>query len=234
MTVAPTLTRCLALCVFLALEALTPSLADEQTPRELIAGLGDRLYAVGETTGHRSDMQSAIDDVVAALRQRVVQGDDPALTAGDDRGRTPLITAAARGFSEVVEVLLESEAVREAIDATDATELSAWDHATLAIHQSIWACQQFSSAQVFKWIPRMVTAFWYASDEPYQRTQQLIEDAGATTDMEQPRAFWLKSCRTQTRDTREAVTHAIDLQETVIEQGELAFQRVLEAGRNGQ
>ncbi len=227
------LAMCLALCLALAPTPWSATMADdEQLPHEVISTLGQRLNAVGATSGKHSEMRREVDEAIEKIEWRTAQGDDSTLTARDHLGRTPLIAAAHHGYAEIVEALLDAGTVRAAIDAIDDRGLSASDHATLAFHQSIWACQNLNSGNMMRWLPRIMMASWYASEDPYTKLQVLLGDAGATMEIERARAVWLTLCTQQSRETRDAVTNTNTLQQTLIEQGELSFKRVMEGVSN--
>lgn len=221
------ITSARALVLFASLIFFSLSLADDSspsTPHQRISQLTDELYVIGETSADYSKAQAAVEESVAAIEAFVDVGDKAVLTAKSSRGQTPLIAAAVFGYASIVEALLVSEAVREDIDARDASGLSAWDHANLASRRSIWACRDMLRTDPFTLIPLLVTAYWHSQGDAYAQTRTMLEKSHAAADIERPRAYWLERCTGWRDQTRAAVLTSTDLLKTLVEQGDESLE----------
>jgi|GEM_PF-1321841 len=181
----------------------------------IINEFGNKLYIAGETGG---DFGAAIASSEAKLRSYIDQHrDSPALTAQDEKGRTPLIKAAASGFVELVVALLENRSVVEAIDAVDPKGMSAWVHANIAIRQSLLICNPSAAENPFAFVPLMVTQAYFMSRLGYYRSREALEKAGAKASNVLAREGWNTLCVHQADSTRQIINSSDDVLLSLVE-----------------
>lgn len=182
------------------------------TPQQIIADLSNSLYSIGETSGRLDKMELAQTNAATQMQSLLNDGYDAKLAEPDSTGSTPLLQAAANGYHELVAVLLQSKAVRASIDARDASGLSAWDHANLSLPRTALICNPSLMRNPFAFIPLMVTIPFYANQpDRYVLTRELLARAGATSNSDTARNFWLDKCQYQNESVRQRVTESDDL-----------------------
>jgi len=67
----------------------------------------------------------------------------------------------------------------------------------------------------------LVTQPYYTSNPtpPYKKTRELLEEAGASSDIAKAKEVWLANCKNETEETRTKVQASTDMQQTVQELG---------------
>ncbi|MBS1229470.1 MAG: Ankyrin repeat (3 copies) [Proteobacteria bacterium] len=220
----------IALSVFLLTNCGLASGADTpRKPHQIVGDLRQRMYAIGETNPKLERFVDAEQKAAAEIREYIRGGFDPLnLVEKNETGQTPLIAAAFMGYSEVVNELLKSDAVRGAIDETNKTGMSAWLSSNLAFRQTLWACNPKVFDAPFTLVPLLVTQIYYLQpDNPYKKTRRALEEAGAKADLAQAKQFWMDNCKTQSDVTRNRVQESGDLLETVLTEGAETLARAL-------
>lgn len=181
----------------------------------IIKEFGNNLYIAGETSG---DFRSAVASSEVELRSYIdQQGDSPALTARDEKGRTPLIKAAESGFVELVVALLENESVVASIDAVDARGVSAWVHTNIAIRRSLLVCNPSAKQNPFAFVPLMVTQAYFMSRLGYYRSREALEKAGAKASNVRAIEGWNTLCVHQADSTRQIISSSDDVLLSLLE-----------------
>ena len=214
---------------FAALACLLHSLAAfatqaPNTPHQIIYALADRIYVIGETTGSQDHWTQAEDIAAQQMRDYIATHENAdALNERDENQRTPLMTAAYLGYAGIVEVLLQNRRVVSAINDADAGGLSAWTYANIAFRQSILACNPKAARDPFVIVPILVTQPYYLTRNPYRRTRELLQQAGAQADMGKAKELWQKRCREQSGAMRLRVAESADLLDTVVKEGEASL-----------
>lgn len=207
----------------LALGAESP-----KKPHQVINDLRRRMYAIGETNPKLERFIEAEQKAAAEIREYVSGGDPSGLIEKNNTGQTPLIAAAFMGYSEVVSELLNSEAVKGAIDETNNMGMSAWLSSNIAYRQAMWACNPKVFDAPFTFVPLFVTQPYYLqSDGPYKKTRGFLEAAGAKVDLARAKQFWQDNCKSQSDVTRNRVQESGDLLETVLAEGAETLARFL-------
>ncbi|CAB3742630.1 hypothetical protein [Paraburkholderia rhynchosiae] len=190
-------------------------------PTAVLSSLADRIYVLGETTGKVDDMVAAEANAAEEVRQYVAGGSTDGLLAKEKGKQSPLAAAAYMGYPNVVAALLTSSLVRAHINDADEMGVTPWIAANLSMRQSLWACNPAVVDNPFKFVPMLVTQPYYISNPtpPYKKTRELLEEAGASSDMATAKEVWLANCKNQTEETKTKVQASTEVQKTVQELG---------------
>lgn len=185
-------------------------------------------YVVGERTGNPAEMRDnvryAAEKIRTILRQRPEAAIEP-----DERGFSPLVTAAHYGYAEAVEALLESPLVLERIDVKDERGLSAYETASHMPAQTPWVCMPKIKENPFAFVPFYVQLPYYEEYDAYGKILAALKSKGSVGTPESERTSWLKYCKDADPEFREKVR---------TESGELSTQlkteskKILEALAN--
>src|SRR6185312_12605644 len=97
------------------------------------------------------------------------------------------------GYPDIVSELLMDKRVGAGINDADAHGRSAWVYANFALQQSVWVCNPAMTNNIFALVSIMVTLPYYLERDasPYRRTRELLESAGAKTDIDVAKQLWL-------------------------------------------
>lgn len=190
-------------------------------PTAVLNSLADRIYVLGETTGKVDDMVAAEANAAEEVRQYVAGGSTDGLLAKEKGKQSPLAAAAYMGYPNVVAALLTSSLVRAHINDADEMGVTPWIAANLSMRQSLWACNPAVVDNPFKFVPMLVTQPYYIANPtpPYKKTRELLEEAGASSDIAKAKEVWLANCKNQTEETKAKVQASTDVQQTVQELG---------------
>jgi hypothetical protein len=200
-----------------------------ETPRQIIDALAQRLYAIGETTVSLAEALEAEKTASNKIRAYAAGLSHDGLVEPDAGGQTPLIAAAFNGFPEVVTALLESQAVRQQIDARDSRGASAWIYANMALRESLSACNPSTLKNVFAWEPLMVTQYFYAHapENPYRAVRRALESKGAKGTPAEAKKFWVDQCKNEDVGTKEKIEGSGDVLDTAVAVGIDTLSRFL-------
>jgi len=193
----------------------------QRDPTAVLNSLADRIYVAGETTGKVDDMVAAEANAAKEIREYIAGGSTDGLVAKGKGKQSPLAAAAYMGYPNVVAALLTSSVVRAHIDDADEMGVTPWIAANLSMRQSLWACNPAVVDNPFKLVPMLVTQPYYTSNPtpPYKKTRELLEEAGASSDIAKAKEVWLANCKNETEETRTKVQASTDMQQTVQELG---------------
>ncbi|PMS19532.1 hypothetical protein C0Z16_35395 [Paraburkholderia rhynchosiae] len=166
-------------------------------------------------------MVAAEANAAEEVRQYVAGGSTDGLLAKEKGKQSPLAAAAYMGYPNVVAALLTSSLVRAHINDADEMGVTPWIAANLSMRQSLWACNPAVVDNPFKFVPMLVTQPYYISNPtpPYKKTRELLEEAGASSDMATAKEVWLANCKNQTEETKTKVQASTEVQKTVQELG---------------
>jgi hypothetical protein len=196
--------------------------ADSQRePMAVLNSLADRIYVLGETSGNVEDMIAAEAKAADEVRQYVASGATDGLLAQKKGTQSPLETAAYMGYPNVVAALLTSNLVRAHINDADEMGMTPWIAANFSMRQSLWTCNPAVFDNPFKFVPLFVTQAYYISNPtpPYKKTREVLEEAGASSDLAKAKEVWLTNCKNQSEEAKTKVQASNDLQETIQELG---------------
>ncbi len=205
---------------FLAATFFTCAANATGTVREPIAvinALVNRIYVIGETKGEAAEMIAAEATAATEIRAYLVSGATEGLLPKDKANRSPLSAAAYMGYPNVVAALLTSDLVKEHINDADETGITPWIAAVMSMRQSAWSCNPKIFEDPFRFVPMLVTQPYYLSGRPspYKKVRDLLEQAGASSSMEQAKTVWLTNCKFQSDEGRDKVQRSADMQKTV-------------------
>lgn len=87
--------------------------------------------------------------------------------------------------------------------------------------QSLWTCNPAVFENPDKFVPMFVTQPYYISNPtpPYRKTREVLEAAGASSDMAKAKEVWLNNCQSESGEAKTKVHASADLQKTVQELG---------------
>jgi len=200
-----------------------------KSPHQIIGQLRLRITAIGQTTKTLSDYDIAIHAAVSDLQTFIEKGDNlNALTQKDKWGKTPLSLAAYMGFSEIVATLLAQPSVAISLNEPDDTAITPWTYSVFAARQSAFACNPKIFTSPFSWAPMHQSQAYYTARNPYPTVRKLLEDAGATQNMDKAKQQWNAICAFQPADVRAELQAAPDLQPAAIQAGQRALEAFLE------
>ncbi|MFT0170766.1 hypothetical protein ACLKMY_17420 [Paraburkholderia mimosarum] len=193
----------------------------QRDPAAVLNSLADRIYVLGETSGKVDDMIAAEAKAAEEVRQYVAAGATDGLLAKEKGKQSPLAAAAYMGYPNVVAALLTSSLVRAHINDADDMGVTPWIAANLSMRQSLWACKPAVVENPFKFVPMLVTQPYYISNPtpPYKKTREVLEEAGASSDLAKAKEVWLTNCKGQSEEAKAEVQASTDLQKTVQELG---------------
>jgi hypothetical protein len=125
------------------------------------------------------------------------------------------------GYPNVVAALLTSKLVVAHINDADEMGVTPWIAANLSMRQSVWTCSPAVFEDPFKFVPMLVTQPYYLSGAvpPYNKAREVLEKAGASSDVTKAKEVWLTNCKNQSDETSTKVQASTDLQKTVQELG---------------
>ncbi|CAM2164325.1 Ankyrin repeat domain-containing protein [Paraburkholderia sacchari] len=196
----------------------TATAADAQRdPMAVLNSLSDRIYVLGETSGKVDDMIAAEARAAEEVRQYVAGGSTDGLLAKEKGKQSPLAAAAYMGYPNVVAALLTSSLVRAHINDADEMGVTPWIAANLSMRQSLWVCNPAIVDNPFKFVAMLVTQPYYISNPtpPYKKTREVLEEAGASSDLAKAKEVWLTNCKGQSEEAKAEVQASTDLQKTV-------------------
>ncbi len=190
-------------------------------PLAVLNSLADQIYVVGETSGKAADMVTAEEKAAAEIRQYIGAGSTDGLLAKEKGKQSALAAAAYMGYPNVVAALLTSKLVVAHINDADEMGVTPWIAANLSMRQSLWTCNPAVFEDPFKFVPMLVTQPYYFSgaELPYKRAREVLEKAGASSDVTMAKKVWLTICKNQSDETRIKVQASTDLQKTLQELG---------------
>lgn len=204
------------------------AIADEAnpTPREIITGLADQLYIVGETTGKYRDFMSRVETARASIA--AYAGDPAEFTKADERGMTPLSIAAESGYAELVEELLKLDEVKASVNTPDTDGFTPWLSANFAFAEAGWVCSPSAFADPQRWVPTYVKLPYYKGEgeAKYIATRRLLEEAGAKPDIDGAKRLYLGFCKNATADSRAAIETSDDVLAAVRAEGDKALDQL--------
>ncbi|WP_233809064.1 hypothetical protein [Paraburkholderia sp. HP33-1] len=216
-----TVVRATAFLVPILFTCGTSAADSQRDPIAVLNSLVDRIYVLGETSGNVDDMITAEAKAADEVRQYVASGATDGLLAQEKGKQSPLQTAAYMGYPNVVAALLTSNLVRAHINDADEMGLTPWIAANFSMRQSLWACNPAVFDNPFKFVPLFVTQAYYVSNPtpPYKKTREVLEEAGAASDLAKAKEVWLTNCKNQSEEAKIKVQASNDLQKTVQELG---------------
>jgi hypothetical protein len=211
--------HCATLLVLILVSSVAHAADSRRDPMEILNSLADRIYVSGETTGKAQDMIAAEAGAADEIRQYIAGGSTEGLLAKDKGEQSALTTAAYMGYPNVVAALLTSKLVRAHINDADAMGLTPWVAANLSMKQALWTCNPAAFDDPYKFVTLFVTQPYYLTNPtpPYMKTREVLEKAGAATDMAKAKEVWLTNCKNQSEETKAKVRASADLQKTVQE-----------------
>jgi hypothetical protein len=179
------------------------------------------MYVLGETGGKVADMVAAEQKAAEEVRSYVASGATDGLLAKEKGGQSPLAAAAYMGYPNVVAALLTSSVIRSHVNDADEMGLTPWIAANLSMKQSLWTCNPAVFDNPYKFVPMLVTQAYYTSNPipPYKKTRDVLEAAGAASNMGKARDVWLANCTSQSDEAKTKVRASTDLQKTVQDLG---------------
>ena len=186
-------------------------------PMAVIDALVNRIYVLGETKGEADEMIAAEAKAAEEIRLYLASGATEGLLSKDKSGRSALSTAAYMGYPNIVAALLISDLVKEHINDADESGITPWIASVMSMRQSAWSCNPKIFEDPFKFVPMLVTQPYYLSTKPspYKKVRDLLEQAGASSSMEQAKSVWLTNCKLQSDEGRDKVQRSMDMQKTV-------------------
>ncbi|WP_244114946.1 hypothetical protein [Burkholderia cepacia] len=178
-----------------------------RAPMAVLSTLANRIYALGETSGNVEDMIAAEAKAADEVRQYVASGATDGLLALEKGKQSPLVTAAYMGYPNVVVALLTSNLVRAHINDADEMGLTPWIAANFSMRQSLWTCNPAVFDNPFKFVPLFVTQAYYISNPtpPYKKVREVLEEAGASSDLAKAKDVWLTNCKNQSPEAKAKV-----------------------------
>jgi hypothetical protein len=208
-------------CVLMLSVSATDAADLPRDPLAVLNSLADQIYVVGETSGKAADMVAAEEKAADEIRQYIGAGSTDGLLANENGKQSPLAAAAYMGYPNVVAALLTSKLVVAHINDADEMGVTPWIAANLSMRQSVWTCNPAVFEDPFKFVPMLVTQPYYISGAvpPYRKVREVLEKAGASSDVTKAKKTWLTTCRNQSDETRTKVQASTDLQKTVQELG---------------
>ena len=209
------------LCALLLSVSAAAAQDPPRDPLAVLNFLADRIYAAGETSGKAADMVAAEEKAADEIRQYIGAGSTDGLFAKQKGRQSPLAAAAYMGYPNVVAALLTSQLVVAHINDADEMGVTPWIAANLSMKQSLWTCNPAVFQDPFRFVPMLVTQPYYISGAvpPYKRVREVLEKAGASSDMTEAKKVWLTNCKNQSDETRAKVQASTNLQKTVQELG---------------
>jgi Ankyrin repeat len=211
------------------ISALTTAGEELKTPHKIIAALQQRMYAIGETSGSKTNFDGAEQNAVNEIKLYVENGDANGLIEKDKNGNTPLMVAAMMGYSNMVSELLKSTIVQKSINEKNPKGGSAWLYANMANRQAAWVCNPQVFQNIFALIPMLVTQEYYikSTENPYKKIRNLLEKAGAGGDVKEAKEFWNKVCLHQGDSMRDKIDSSNDILETVLMEGKASLEKFM-------
>ncbi|MBI3381403.1 MAG: hypothetical protein HY019_05280 [Aquabacterium sp.] len=151
------------------------------------------------------------------IRRYVASGATDGLLAKETGGQSPLAAAAYMGYPNVVEALLASKLVKSHINDSDRMGMTPWIAANFSMKQSLWTCNPAVFDDPYKFLPMIVTQPYYLSNptSPYRKARELLEAAGAVSDLAAAKELWLSNCTNGSEDAKAKVRASSDLQMTL-------------------
>jgi len=193
----------------------------QRTPMTVLTALADRIYVVGETSGKVEAMIDAEAKASDEVRRYIASGLTDGLLAKEKGKQSPLMAAAYMGYPNVVAALLTSDLVRAHINDADEMGMTPWIAANFSMRQSLWTCNPTVFDDPFRFVQMFVTQPYYITNPtpPYKRAREVLEEAGASSDMAKAKIVWLTACKSESDEAKTKVQASTDLQKTVQELG---------------
>lgn len=195
--------------------ALTGAGAHAQsTPAEIIDALGLAIRPDASSTwdAPRRAETAAAEQLRALIAAAPGQ---PALTAADALGRTPLMRAALNGYAEVVAALLADDSVRAGLETRDRFGATAWSLSQFARPLTLLSChpQMLALERAPLWRPYLQRSAYFLQGgvNRFQHIGQLLTAAGARADDAAARAAWQAMCPGHDEDAQQKISAAPQL-----------------------
>lgn len=105
---------------------------------------------------------------------------------------------------------MDDDRFRAQINMPDKEGLTAYEHAQLALPETLIACHP-AIENPFVLVPFMVQLPYYDNRQPFGKITGLLEQAGAVTDVDRARSWWLEKCSNTDSDARDRVEETQNL-----------------------
>lgn len=208
-----------------ALASPSQAADDQRSPSAVIAGLAERIYVLGETTGNVADMIAAEATAAEEVRRYVRSGKTEGLLATGNEKTSPLGNAAYLGYPNVAAALLESPVVKSHMNDAGELGMTPWMASNFSMKQSAWICNPGVFENPYSFIPMFVTAGYYLSNPtpPYKATRDVLERAGVSPQPDKAKEVWATVCKNQPAEGKSKVQASSDIQATIQELGAAAL-----------
>jgi hypothetical protein len=182
----------------------------DQGPIIVIKKFSRDLYVTAETTGGSVEEWALLEEQATSAMIAAFKTAKPHSDAIDFVERTALHLAAGKGYLFLVEVILDDDLALTWIDATDRNGLTAYEHALLALPETLMACHP-KIENPFVLVPLSVLRPYYVSRKPFPKIVRKLAQAGADQSTEGARDWWLSKCSNQDSTARSEVAGSKDL-----------------------
>ena len=209
--------------IFLTTNGIVNAQELADSPAKIFASLAAEIQRVGKTTANFSEYK--IVESKARMDLKTLIERDPnsgTLVEMNPAGATPLMVAAAYGFSSLVEELLKSERVKASINSVGANQTTAWMFSNFLFRESLWSCRPQILNDPFTWVPLFESQRFYkyfGDEKPYVLTRNVLEKSGATVDLVGAKAAWLERCPNSDDAIKAQIKDSKDLLVTLQEDG---------------
>lgn len=177
----------------------------------IISEFSQKIYVSMELTGPDAELWSEFEEDAIAQLDTIDINRNQALTAQDEKGRTPLGAATLMGMYFFADALLNEKVVRDSIEVADNKGLTAYSHALIAYRQTLLACHP-DVDNPFVIIPFYIKQPYYKSRNPYPQLLVALSKATANTDQEPAKESWLEYCTNSDESDRALVRNSVNLQ----------------------
>lgn len=205
---------------------VTPTSA--QDVKSALQDARKKNYVVGERTGNPVEMRDNVRYAGEKIRQLIRQRPEAAVEL-DERGFSPLVTAAHYGYAEAVDALLESPLVIAEIDKKDKRGLSAYETASHMPAQTAWVCLPKIMENPFAFVPFYVQLPYYEEYDPYGRILAALKSKGSIGTPESGRETWNEYCKDANPEFREKIRSGSgDVRKDLLTESERAIKALSE------
>ena len=186
-----------------------------ETLFEIMKQFSNAIYQMAERNGGSVAQWNAAEANTLKKLEDISLESKHLLAARNKKGQTLLMMASYLGYSFIVDFLVQAPAVYQEINAVDDDGLTAYDHGSLAIKQTLMACHP-KLENPFVFIPFVVTQPYYKDRSPYQKILESLKKFNGAPNQDVARIFWLKNCTNDDADTLRQVKISPNLLETLL------------------
>lgn len=185
-------------------------------PMEVVKKFKRDLYVTAERTGGSDKEWTLLEEEATKAMHSAFDTIGQNTEAFDSNGRSALHLAASNGYLFLIDVILNRDFSKNWINAKDKDGLTAYEHALLALPETLMACHP-KIENPFVLVPFVVNLPYYVNRKPFPEIAHSLVQSGADKNTENARNWWLGNCSNQDANDRSEVENSKELYTSLTE-----------------